>query len=321
MKPLILLLFTGLLSGSLYSAGKLTDPDQVAPLTLLLWQVGGGSLVLWLVLLLRRQRLAWSRQYRHYYLIGGLLGVSIPYALAYLIVSRVPVGLVGLYTALSPLLTYAIARLLGYEAGSWRRWMGLALGLVGVLIIMLPRGNGSPADWRYLLIGLGIPLSLALSNLYRSRAWPAGSQPLTLATGMLSVQGLWLIPLTLLLGQFELPSLNPQQAGSIGIPLALIAGISFLCTFALLRLSGPVYLSQLGYVITSVTLAIGILFFNEQYGLADWLAIGLIFTGILLTGQRLQEAARKQPAANPSTIRQPGGNPRINLNRRAQEHA
>jgi len=321
MKPLILLLFTGLLAGSLYSVGKLTDPDQVAPLTLLLWQVTGGGLVLWLVLLLRRQRLALSRQYRRYYLIGGLLGVSIPYALAYLIVNRVSVGLVGLYTALSPLLTYAIARLLGYESGSWRRWSGLALGLAGVLLIMLPRGSGPVTDWRYLLLGLGIPLSLALSNIYRSRAWPTGCQPLPLAAGMLSVQGLWLIPLTLLLGQFQLPSLDPQQAASIGIPLALIAGISYLCTFALLRLSGPVYLSQLGYVITSVTVGIGILFFNEQYSLADWLAIGLIFIGILLTRERPQAAARKQPAAHFSIIHQPVGNPQINLNRRVQEHA
>lgn len=321
MKPFILLLFTGLLAGSLYSAGKLTDPDQVAPLTLLLWQVGGGSLVLWLVLRLRGQRIRWSRRYRHYYLVGGLLGVSIPYALAYLVVSRVPVGLVGLYTALSPLLTYAIARLLGYESGSWRRWSGLALGLAGVLLIMLPRGSGPVSDWPYLLLGLAIPLALALSNIYRSRAWPTGCQPLPLAAGMLSVQGLWLIPLTLLLGQFQLPSLDPQQAGSIGIPLALIAGISYLCTFTLLRLSGPVYLSQLGYVITGVTLSIGILFFDEQYSLIDWLAIGLIFIGILLTGQRQQTAARKQSSANLSIIRQPGDNPQINLNRRAQEHA
>lgn len=299
MKPLLLLLFTGLLSGTLYSAGKLTDPDLVAPLTLLLWQVAGGSLVLCLVLLLRGQRMRWDRRYRRYYLVGGLLGVSIPYALAYLVVSRVPVGLVGIYTALSPLLTYGIARLLGHEAGSWRRWSGLVLGLVGVLMIMLPRGGGSVAEWHYLLIGLGIPLSLALSNIYRSRAWPEGSQPLPLAAGMLGMQGLWLIPLTLLLGQFQLPSLNPGQDTSIGIPLALVAGVSFLSTFTLLRLSGPVYLSQLGYVITTVTVTIGILFFNEQYGASDWLAIGLVFSGILLTGRRPAWTSPRSRIADP----------------------
>lgn len=291
MKPLLLLLFTGLLSGTLFSAGKLTDPDLVAPLTLLLWQVVGGSLVLCLVLLMRGQRIRWDARYRHYYLVGGLLGVSIPYALAYLVASRVPVGLVGIYTALSPLLTYGIACLLGHEVGRLRRWIGLVLGLVGVLIIMLPRGGGTVAEWHYLLIGLGIPLSLALSNIYRSHAWPQGSQPLPLAAGMLSIQGLWLIPLTLLLGQFQLPSLDPGQDASIGIPLALVAGISFLSTFALLRLSGPVYLSQLGYVITTVTVSIGILFFNEQYGTSDWLAIGLVFSGILLTGRRPAQAS------------------------------
>jgi drug/metabolite transporter (DMT)-like permease len=62
-----------------------------------------------------------------------------------------------------------------------------------------------------------------------------------------------------------------------------MAGISYLGSLALLRVGGPVYLSQIGYVVTAVSVAIGALLFGERYGIRDWITIGLIFVGVMLS--------------------------------------
>jgi hypothetical protein len=56
-----------------------------------------------------------------------------------------------------------------------------------------------------LLILSGIPLTLAMSNLYRSRYWPAGSAALPLVTGMLMVQSLGLLLTTWVQGAQRQP--------------------------------------------------------------------------------------------------------------------
>ena len=58
------------------------------------------------------------------------------------------------------------------------------------LIVVAGRATGGPAAWGLLLPAFGIPLSLALGNVYRGRAWPTGSGALPLVTDMLTLQGL-----------------------------------------------------------------------------------------------------------------------------------
>lgn len=284
MKAFLLLMFTGLLTGGALTAGKLAAAEGIPPLTMLLWQVGGGALILWAALLPGGRLPRWDCRHLTYYLVGGLLGVSLPFALAYLVLREIPVGLMGLISALSPLMTYGLARMLGREPGSRRRLLGLFTGLLGVVLVMTPNDAVPGVDaWPCLIMALGVPLSLAAGNIYRSIAWPAGSSPLPLATGMLTVQAMWLVPATLVLGEFHLPGLQPGHSGVLGIALALTAGGGYLGSLALLRVGGPVYLSQIGYVVTAATLTIGALLLGEQYGARDWATIGLILSGILLT--------------------------------------
>jgi drug/metabolite transporter (DMT)-like permease len=65
--------------------------------------------------------------------------------------------------------------------------------------------------------------------------------------------------------------------------LGLMAGASYLSSFSLLRVGGPVYLSQVGYVITAVTVIAGIVLWDESYQRGDILSMALILSGVLLT--------------------------------------
>jgi len=290
MKGFVLLLFTGLFTGGVFIAGKLARIDDIPVLSILVWQVSGAGLILWAASLITRKQLQWNMQHIRYYLIGGMFGVSIPFGLVYTVLEEVSVGLVGLITALSSMVTYAMARFIGLEPDSKARLVGLLTGLTGVALIMVTRDTAADVQqWPYLLASLGIPASLAFSNIYRSYAWPEGSEPLPLATGMLTLQGLILIPIVGLFGVLQLPVLTSTSTGFVAIALMIMAGLSYLGTFALLRINGPVYLSQLGYVITAVTVGAGFFFMGEHYNRLDWISMGIIFCGLLLVSHKNQE--------------------------------
>ena len=204
MKALILLLISGVLTAGLFITGKQVGSEAVSPLLILFWQMTGGAVVVWLVSWPSRKFPLWDLEHVRYYLIGGLLGVSLPYVLAYVVLRELQVGLVGLLTALSPVVTYALARILGQERGSPLRLLGLIVGLGGVVLLVIPEASIDLSDQSvFLLLALVIPLTLGVSNIYRSRYWPVGSEAMSLAIGMLTVQAGLLFVVNLWLGNFD----------------------------------------------------------------------------------------------------------------------
>ena len=173
MKAPVLLIVSGILAAGVFITGKQAGSEQLSPLIILFWQMSGGALVVWLVSWPSRQFPVCDSEHIRYYLIGGLLGISLPYALAFIVMQELQVGLVGLLTALSPVVTYAIARSMGLEHGHPLRLAGLVIGLSGVGLMLLPQADIElPSSWYYMLLALGIPVSLAVSNIYRSKFWP-----------------------------------------------------------------------------------------------------------------------------------------------------
>lgn len=299
MKALILLIVSGILAAGVFIAGKQARIEELSPLMILFWQMSGGALVVWIVSLPSRRFPSWNWIHLRYYLVGGLLGISLPYVLAFIIMRELQVGLIGLVTALSPVATYAMARLSGLEPGHPLRFSGLILGLAGVGLLVMPEETAPlSGEWLPMILALGIPLSLAASNIYRSRFWPTGSEAIPLVIGMLSVQSAWLFIVNLFMGNFHEAIPDIQNTGVLLIALGLMAGASYLSSFNLLKIGGPVYLSQMGYVITATTLLAGMVLWDEHYDVNDFLSMGLIFSGVLLTTltQKAQSSRRPFPA-------------------------
>ena len=300
MKALVFLIVSGILAAGVFITGKQAGSEQLSPLIILFWQMSGGALVVWVVSWPSRQFPSWNSEHIRYYFLGGFLGVSLPYMLAFIVLQKLQVGIVGLLTALSPIVTYGLARILGQEQGHPWRLLGLVVGLLGVALLLTPQGSPSPSvNWQYLLLALGIPVSLAVSNIYRSRYWPSGSRAIPLVTGMLTVQGLALFVINMALGSFQGLSSEIIDHVPVLAVLGFMSGASYLSSFNLLRVGGPVYLSQMGYVITVTTMLAGIVLWDEQYESSDLLSMGFIFAGVLLTTvtQKMQKPKQVAPAA------------------------
>lgn len=229
MKAFILLIVSGVLAAGVFIAGKQASNEQLSPLLILFWQMSGGALVVWLVSLKSRTFPVWDKQHVIYYLLGGLLGVSLPFVLAFIVFQQLQVGIVGLLTALSPIVTYALARVLGLESGHPLRLTGLVVGLGGVVLLVMPDDTVElSGHWLYMILALAIPVTLAISNIYRSRYWPAGSQAMPLVIGMLTVQSICLFVVNLFLGHFYIDLSGSLDTSLLLTVLGLMAGVSYL---------------------------------------------------------------------------------------------
>jgi drug/metabolite transporter (DMT)-like permease len=152
--------------------------------------LGAGLLLLWRRPL-RLPRAAWWR-----IVAMGLLGVPV-YNLAFLHGLRtVPTGTAALITALNPVFTAVLARLLLKEAFGLRHVAGLALALAGVFVV-IRYGTDKPVDWPYLSSALVLtlaPLSWAVYTVV-GRRLPAAANALDTTYALLFVGSLPLLAL------------------------------------------------------------------------------------------------------------------------------
>lgn len=289
--PLLLLIATGTTLGLAPPFAKLATAAGIPAVAFAFWQYLLGGFGLLALAMLSGARPPLGAAHLRYYAISGLVTLAVPNVLIFLAVARIGAGLPSIAYAFPAMLTYAIALGLRMEKLVWTRAAGIGLGLVGILMIVAPRsGPIGEADLPWMLLAFIAPVSLAAGNIYRTRAWPKDAAPLALAAGTLLGAAFWLLIACMAFGLLYMPA---GAAGSDWVLAAagVFACLSFIPYFELQRVAGPVYLSQIGYVMAATSLGIGTFVFGERYGLLVWLAVLVIVAGILLVNRRRAEAA------------------------------
>ncbi len=279
---LALLVVTGILLGLTPPFGKLASTHGVPPLLWALVISFGAGAVLLAGLAWRGNRLALDRRHIRYYVIVAIVSYALPIfscSPPYPIRCRLcehHVHPVSGHNS-TPLISPAC------EQAQSVGVLGIIIGFIGALMVATTRGQaGHPADVVWVIVGLMIPMSLAVGNIYRTIDWPDGSKPLTLAAGSHLASAAMLIGLVLAY----------EGAGSVrvlwDVPLLVAAQIAassamFAFFFRLQLVGGPVYLSQIGYVAAAVGLVIGVVFLDESYALLTWLGAAIITLGVSIT--------------------------------------
>lgn len=284
--PLLLLIATGVALGFAPPFAKLAAAGGIPMIGFAFWQNLLGGLLLLLLAMLNGVRPPMSLRHLRYYAISGLITLALPSVMVFLAVAHIGAGLPSIVYAFPAMLTYIFALGLRMERLAWMRASGIALGLIGILLILLPRsGPVDDATLPWMLLALTAPVSLAAGNIYRTRAWPQDAAPLALASGTLLGAAFWLLLGGAAFGAGHLPA-GSIDADWVLVAAGLFAFLSFLPYFELQRVAGPVYLSQIGYVMAATSLGIGTFVFGERYGLITWLAVIVIVAGILLVNRR-----------------------------------
>ncbi len=272
----------GALWGLQFSLAKIGSGHGIAPAAWMLFVNSVGAPVLLAVAVWRGTPLGALRPHLRYAFWAGLTAVALPNTLVVVVTAHVPVGLAAVLNTLSPLMTYALALAFGMAALHRLRLAGLACGLAGAMMVLLPRASlPDPAMLPWVVLCLLVPLSYAASNIYIARHRPEGVDSIALAGAMQLGSWVCLLPLALWQG-VHLP-VPPAHAGDWA--LLLHGGLSWvgsLLFFEVMRLAGPVFFSQTGFLVTLWGVFWGWLLFGETHSLWVWGAMGAIFAGLAL---------------------------------------
>jgi drug/metabolite transporter (DMT)-like permease len=222
---------------------------------------------------------------------GYLVGVTEGIALG------VPAGLAALFADLLPMGMAILAAVVLGQRLTWRVWVGLLIGLTGVVLVTHDAlAWGSAPPWAYSLPLLGM-LSLAVATLWQKHA----STPQTL--GLLP--NLWL---QCFVSSFAFAAIASTQGGlapipSTGFALSVLwtVGLSTLGGYGLywicLRRATATRVASVLYLSPPVTLLWAWAMFDEPL---SWLmALGMAVSGIGI-GLVIQAEARAQNEQQPS---------------------
>lgn len=300
LSPLLLLVAGSLLATTLIFS-RLASDEGAAMLWFLALVMGGAGLVLFAVVLIAGKATSSFRSLLRYSLIAGSFQ-ALPMAMAYLSVGHVGAGYIALAYAFPLLMTYLLALLFRMERFSLMRTLGVAVAVVGGLMLAQGKYDGLAAGSEalgWVVIASVIPVIVAGGNLFRTRFWPKGAAPLQLAAMMLMMASLVSLPFAFMLeGAAGLSDLaaSPTLVMFTLANIALFA-LQFVAYFQLQLIAGPVYMSQIGSVSAAVGTPVAVVMLGETLPPVFPIAVVLVVAGVILFQIRL---SRRRPVATSS---------------------
>ncbi len=194
-----------------------------------------------------------------------------------------PAGITSLMVGMQPLLTAILAGWLLHEVVTKKQWLGIALGLVGVVLVITGRTDRialNKIDPMQLIPVLVALFSITLGTLYQKKFCPV----FDLRTGSV-VQ---FIP-TLIVTALLVPVLGSWQmdwTGELVFALSWLVLVLSLGAISLLsiliRQSGAVSVSSLFYLTPAVTALMAWALFNERLTILQLVGMVLAISGVWL---------------------------------------
>lgn len=290
----LLLALSLLWGGSFFFVEILVEDLPV--MSLVTARVGLAALLLWSYVIIRRVPL--PRRGKHWAaLLGiGFLNNALPFCLIAWGQTRIDSGLASILNATTPFFTILVAAaLIADERPSANKWGGVALGLVGVAVLIGPKAlQGMSGEiWGQLAV-MGAALSYALAAAYARRFKRWGMSPLIVATGQVSAATLMLLPFAIQSG-----GLSPFLTLSIQAWLAL-AGLALLSTavayilyFRLIASAGATNAALVTLLIPVSAILLGVAFLDESLTGAQLAGMTLIGIGLIVIDGRWKRAVAR----------------------------
>ena len=185
-----------------------------------------------------------------------------------------------------------IAAVLRMEEASWRRFLGLLIGLAGAIVLIALRETaGGINPWIWVLFALSIPILWAVTDvLIAARESGSTMNPVAGLGVMYLLSAALTLPIALAQGQ--LFTLSPDLGPAFWLILAnaLVDTASYILYVLLLIVAGAVFASQTAYITTLAGIFWSILLLDEQMTSGATIALALIFTGLLVVGPKSEAA-------------------------------
>lgn len=222
------------------------------------------------------------REAIHAMVVGALIHGLYLWGVFWAVRNGLPGGVAAIITGLQPLLTALIAGWWLREEISIRHWLGLAVGLVGIVLVVAPKLDDASSGINSITIvaALLAVLSIALGTTYQKRF--ATQIDLRTGTAMQYIGAM--IPIGLIAVTFESFDIT-WNAQSIFAMVWLVVVLSIFSAFLLMwliREGSVAKVSSLFYLVPAVAAGMTWFLFGEELNLVQMLGMVLCAAAVAL---------------------------------------
>ena len=279
----VALILMGATWGAVFPITKIAVSTGYKPFGIMVWQMLIGIVLSVVILRLRGKRLHFRRKDMPIYIGVALLGSVLPNYFSYTASAELPAGIISVIIALVPLFSMPIALAMGFEKLSALRVLGALSGAAAIALLIGPDASlPDPSKYWFVLLMAVAPLLYGMEANFLTFMGDRGLDAVQVLLGATIVGLVCAVPLALVSGQ----GISPFEAW--GPPkLAIVSGavlnwIAYVGYVWLIRRAGPVFSSQVAYLVTGWGVLISMVFLGERYSLWVWLAMGLMLVGVAL---------------------------------------
>ncbi len=283
MQPMLtniaILLFCGGFWGVSFTLTRIVMENSGGhPLAITFWNAALASVIVWTALWLTGRLPRIDRSYIRFVAVLGVLGGACPSILLFWAAQHLGAGVLSVCMATVPLMQIGLSAAFGIERLRPLRLAGLVIGLAAVWLIADPEGGAAPAFWVMIAVCGG--LSYALEDSFIAIRRPAGMTSVQILAGMVFFAALYTAPTLLFVDPAPLSITAPGRVEAAFV-LMSVGGLFAYGSFVhLISRAGPVFGSQVAYVVTVAGVICGVLILGESYEAGFWAAVGLMIVGL-----------------------------------------
>ena len=221
------------------------------------------------------------------FIILALIGTAIPSVCFYYAASKIPAGVLAITVTLVPILTYAFATVLKLEKLVAKRILGILLGALAILFLVVPETSlpdRSAVIW--ILVACISSICYAAENIVLALRNLGGIGPIRMACGMSLIGALLLGIVGILTKNIFIIAIPFDDLSWTILALAVINVTAYTLFIFTISQSGPLFASQVGYLVTLSGIFWGILLFGESNSIWVWVSLVTMLVGLTFVSPR-----------------------------------
>jgi drug/metabolite transporter (DMT)-like permease len=251
----------------------------------------GVGLLMWALSAVKNKTWALERPVLVYGATCALL-MNVPFGINLFLARYVPPTELAVMITTSPLFSYALALVTGWEAATARRLLAIAAGFLSTLVLILSRDGmlqGHVSWW--LVSALSVPILYTFYNAYAGRAWPKDADTTKVGAAESLFSGLFMVPVIAIFAPWGAAGSAQWSDYWIFAPLVVMWVGERVAYFTLIRDKGAVYTVQATYVSTPAAVVIAAVFFGGVQDVWLWVSLALLMVALYLnnTGRVLKQ--------------------------------
>ena len=285
--PWLILGYMGIVWGLSFSLSKIAVDLGGTPIGLTFWTCLLTGLMLLFYSIIRGQKIRFKLKDLQIILLLAFLGAMLPNMFFYYAAAHISAGLLSITITVVPIATYALSFILKLEAISARRITGVFFGVGAILVLVLPENslpNKNEVVW--IIVACLSSISYALENITLAIRGIDGIGPVRLSCGINLIAAVILGVFSYFTDNFMPVPLPVTALTWTILGISLIGATAYTLFVLTIANSGPLFASQVAFLVTISGVLWGMLIFGETHSSWVWLSLVLMLIGMSLVSPK-----------------------------------